>query len=490
MKTKKITSVLCALAIVCSMALSVSAQETAGDRITSAKTPTASNAVTQKWTNHYVAKSAYGDMAACGTPIPVGNYLYVTDNRGKLLKLSAQTGAEVKSASCSNIPPYFSQPTYGDGKIFVPQQTAKGVQISAYDADTLGLVWQSSEITSANGSLQIAAPITYYNHHIYFGTYVQDASWKYISGVFACLNAADGSSAWQYNNDKAGYYWSGSAAVGSAIVFADTAGNLVSHSLTGSTVYGTISLGDAVYSTPYYYNGKLYISVNNGNIVSLPLNSDNTFDTAKKNSVKIGNNITSSPVVYNGRVYVAGGGYGATTPFTVLNADTLGIVYQIKGILSQSTPLVSAAYATEENHHQVYIYVTNYSSGTTDPATYETKYNADSSCTYLIKDSAGQEAASFEKLINVSVPQSCTQSVAASDAGWLYYYNDSGSLFALAPVAVPAKPSNNAGNTSSTTTPVKNVPTGDSGASLVFFGAAAVSAVIFLAARKAGKNNR
>ena len=494
MKARKITSVLCTLALVFTMAVSASAQEVASSSsITSAKTPTGAASVTQKWANKYTSSSAYGDMNACGTPLAVGNYIYVTDsNNGKLLKLNAATGATEKSVACSNIPPYFSQITYGDGKIYVPQQTATSVQISAFDADTLALVWQSSEVTSKSGNLQIAAPIIYYNQHIYFGTYVQDASYSYISGKFACLSTTTGTSVWQYDNASAGYYFAGGTIAGNAIVFGDATGNLVSHDLLNNTVYDTAALGSAVYSTPCYSNGKVYVSVKNGNLISVPLKSNSTFDDTAKITTKLGNNLTSSPVVYNGRVYVAGGGYGATTPFSVLNADTLAIVYQINDIHSQSTPLISTAYATADNHQQVYIYVTNYMDGATNPVTYESTFNAGSSCTYLIKDSAGQTAASYEKLANVSVPQSCTQSIVASDAGWLYYYNDSGNLFALAPTAVtpkpvsstvstPAKSTIAAGNTSSST---PNTPTGSSSTAVIFFSAAVVSAAVYCAAKQ------
>jgi hypothetical protein len=363
-------------------------------------------------------------MSSCGTPLAVGSYIYVTDsNSGKLLKLDAATGATVKSAACSDIPHFFSMIAYGDGKIYVPQQTSFGVQISAFDAATLAFVWHSSALAN----LKIAAPITYYNQHIYFGTYDNNS---YTSGTIACLNTTNGNSVWQYSNPNAGYYCSGGTIAGNAILFADTNGNLTSRNLDG-TLYDTAALGGPVHSTPCFSNGKVYVSLTDGNLVSVPLKSNSTFEIGSKITTKLGNQLTSSPVVYNSRVYIAGGGYGSTTPFSVLNADTLAIIYQINGVLSQSTPLISTAYATAENHQQVYIYVTNYFDGPADWSS----FNPGSSCTYLIKDSENQTTPSYETLANVSVPQSSSQSVLASDAGWLYYYNDSGNLFAFAPTA-------------------------------------------------------
>lgn len=467
MKSKKIVSALCTVVFVCSMVLTVSAQgSVASPNITTAKTPVSSAAVEQKWANKYVSTSAWGESASCGTPVTVGNYVYVTDsNAGKLFKLDAQTGATVKSVDCQNIPPYFSQITYGDGKIYVPQQnnTNKTVQITAFNADTLAKVWQSAEISNpkvgSSDALQVSAPIFYYNQHIYFGTFVQDSSYSYVSGAYLCLNTSDGNTAWQHKNTSSGYYYAGGTVANSAILVGDCAGNLVSLDLATGAGKDSINLGGAIKSTPYFEDGKAYVSVTTGDIISVPVNADGVFNKTAKKAIKVGDNVTSSPVVYNGRLYVAGGGYGSTAPFSVINASTMQIIYQISGIRSQSTPLVSTAYAAQDNNNQVYIYVANYFSGSFDNTTYQSTYNPDSSCLYVIKDSAGQTAPSYEELIAPSVLQYCSQSVVTSDAGWLYYYNDSGNLFAFAPKSVPADGSSSGGQSA-----VSSVPSSEAGA--------------------------
>ena len=244
MKTKKLTAWLCTLTFVCSTAAGAFAVENAdwpqfmgspaSPGITSAKTPVSAAEAKQEWTARYTVTSEFNgskyENNACGTPITVGKFVYFTVSTGKLLKVDAKTGKTAASAEVAGVPPYFSEIAYGDGKIFVPQQTKTGVKISAFNSDTLSLSWQSPEIAHGDVPQQISSPITYYNNHIYFGTYTQDsATYAYTSGVFACVDTKTGQITWQQANDKAGYYWNGSAVLGSAIAVSDTNGNIVSY---------------------------------------------------------------------------------------------------------------------------------------------------------------------------------------------------------------------------------------------------------------------
>lgn len=451
MKTKKITAMLCAFALVVSTTVSASAKSNTdwaqflgspvASGLTDAKTPVNAAAAELKWSVKHTATSEYNGLKlennACGTPIIVGGDLYLTTSDGKLSKLNAATGKPIATTECKNIPLYFSQIAYGDGKVYVPQQTTAGVQISAFDAASLALVWQSEAIAFGTAAQQIASPITYYNNHIYFGTYTQDAkTYAYTSGVYACIDTKTGKSAWQHENATAGYYWNGSAVTGGAIAVSDSSGTITSYQLTDGAIVSTVSAGGPVSSTLCFAEGRIYASLKTGSIYSVKADANGTIygSTANKSAV-LGNSITSSPVVYNGRLYVAGGGYGATTPFSVLNAADLKTIYQIKGIQSQSSPLISTAYASDSNQQKVAIYVIKY--GTTDQ---NYAFSKDSSCVYAISDSKGQTKASYETLFTPSAAQSSTQSLAASSDGKLYYFNDSGTLYAIgAKTSLPSK---------------------------------------------------
>ncbi len=451
MKTKKIAALLCALTIAVSAAVSASAAENTdwaqflGSPVksgqTASQTPQSASGAQLAWSDKHTVTSEYNGMKfennACGTPITVGNYIYYTVSDGKLLKLDSKTGKTVAAAACQNIPPYFSQIAYGDGKIYVPQQTATGVQIAAFNADTMVPVWQSDEIAYGSAVQQISSPITYYNQHIYFGTYTQDMStYAYTSGVYACVDTNTGKAVWQQATDTAGYYWNGGAVIGTAIAVADSAGTITAFNLTDGTKVSSVSVGSPVSSTLSYAEGRVYASSKSGYIYSAKADESGIFygSTAVKSSV-LGSNISSSPVVYNGRLYVAGGGYGATAPFSVLDAATLKTIYQIKDIKSQSSPLVTTAYATDKNKHQVSVYVTSY--GTADQ---DGNFAKGSSSVYVIQDSEGQTRPSYETLFTPSIAQSSSQSLTPSKDGMLFYFNDSGTMYAIgkkAPLASP-----------------------------------------------------
>jgi outer membrane protein assembly factor BamB len=450
MKSKRIRSALCAITLMFSIPACAAAQsaqdwpqflgspKTPG--ITAAKTPVNPSDAKLLWSIKHSTTSEYNGMKmesnACGTPIAVGNSLYMTLSSGTLLKLDAQTGKTLASASCKDIPLYNSQIACGDGKIFVPQQTSVGVRISAFDMDSLSPVWQSDTIAYGSSAQQIASPIMYYDHKIYFGTYTQDPkTYAYNSGVYACLSAENGKTAWKHENAAAGYYWNGAAVTGSAIAVSDTAGNVSTYRLSDGSPVSTVSAGGPVNSTPCYANGRIYVSVKSGYIYSVKADANGQIaaGTALKSAV-LGNNISSSPVEYNGRLYVAGGGYGAATPFSVLNAADLKTIYQIKEIQSQSSPLVTTAYADAANKNRVLIYVTKY--GTVDQ---NSVFSKDSSCVYVISDREGQTTPSYETLFTPSAPQSCSQSLTCSANGTLFYYNDSGNLYAIgSKAALPA----------------------------------------------------
>lgn len=444
MKTKKITALLCALAVAVSVSLNASAaantdwpQFLGADQtgVTAAPTPANAAEAELKWTANYTTTTEYNGVSyvnnACGTPILQGNNLYVTDANGFLFKLDAKTGKMLQKASCSGTISYNSFLCYGDGKIFVPLTSGDNIKIQVFSADNLSLL-NSVDFSLSGKQLCNNSPITYFNGNVYFSF----GSTKKDGGALVCMNASDYSIKWKNTDTTSGYYWNGSMVVGTAIAAVDAQGDIRTFNLETGALVNTYSLGKKVSSTPAYADGVLYLSTTDGYIASVKIKSDGTIDSGSKKATSqpLGENITSSPVVYNGRVYVAGSGLNPstyasyTTPFSVLNASDLSVIYQIKDIHSQSTPLISTAYATEANHRKVLIYVADYGAWDAD---YQPV--AGSSRVYAIKDSAGQTAASYETLFTPSakLSQSSTQTLIPSKDGVLYYYNDTGTLFAL-----------------------------------------------------------
>lgn len=456
MKTKKITALLCALAVAVSASVSASAaantdwpQFLGADHtgITAAQTPAAAAETELKWSTLSSYNGSWGPASGWGTPIAVGDYLYVTDKAAnRLKKVNAKTGAVAAQTAVNDLPSSFVYIAYGDGKIYVPQETAGGVKLSAFSADTLAPAWQSSEIAFPSGTAQMGSPIVYSDHHIYFGTYVS-SNYVYVAGSYVSVSTDDGAVAWKTDNASSGYYWAGAAILGSAAAVLDNAGTIHTFALSDGHEVGSVPAGTAASSTLAYFDGVLYASLKDGYIFAVTAASDGNLTLPGKKSAVLGGGLSSSPVVYNGRLYVAGGGFGATAPFSVLNASDLSVVYQISGIHSQSTPLISTAYATQANHQQVLIYVADYGA-------WDDNYLpvSGSSRVYAVKDSAGQTTPSYETLFAPAAAQSqsSTQTLIPSGDGMLYFYNDSGTLFALGKKAVkPAQPASGASSAAS-----------------------------------------
>lgn len=397
--------------------------------VTDAKTPTTKEGTMELW----AARLGSGWGATPGTPIIVGDFLYTFGN-GKLNRLSTETGEILKAVDCPGQKGFFSYITYGDGKLFVPCTLNGRVVVIAYDEETMEQVWVSDNIGKEEDSLQPLSSVVYHDGYIYMGVSNGSAD----KGLFVAMTTedeepADSSEikefAWTYapETGNQGYYWANGAIVGDAIVFGGESGELTLHSLTDGTVYDTITVDGAIRSTVHYdvESGRVFVTTKSGYIHSVKVNANHTFDKGSLISKFISGDITSSPVVYNGRLYLGGGGISSAAAFSVLDADTLEVIYKIDEIQSQSSPIITTAYATEENDHQVYIYMVKYNGYANGG------YEEDSGCVYAIKDCQGQTEPSYEVIAVPSVLQYCTQSVAVGEDGTLYYYNDSGNLFAF-----------------------------------------------------------
>ena len=441
---KKIINILVAISLVFAMAIPVfasGASQTAPSQLSSywpafrgaeafkgltdAKTPTTTAETELKWSYN----TGGNFMSAPGFPIEVGEFVYYAF-KSNVIKLNKETGALLKtSPNAVAAAGFFSTIAYGDGKIFMP---IAGGRIQAFDAETLDSLWVSQVCPLS--SMQSNSPVTYHDGYIYMGVSNSNAT----SGTFFCLSTEDEyitttneikNYTWSYTPAGAGFYWSEGVAVGENIIFAGEDGILVSHHLTNDVVTSTFTLtknngsaAEAVRSSTHYdkENGRVYVSTKAGSIHSIKLNANGTFDSASYLSKFLANDLTSSPATYKGRLYLGGGGVSSAAGVSVLNAETLDIIYQISGIGSQSSPIISTAYATVENNWKVYIYLLQYTGTST---------NKDR--IYCLTDEQGQTTSNYTELAQSPNPQYNSSSLAVGKDGTLYYKNDSGYLFAF-----------------------------------------------------------
>lgn len=425
--------------------------------VTDAKTPVSADQTVEKW------KADLNDGWADPSVVLLDDSLYTVygnmmSGSCYLQKRSVSDGSVQKQTQLIENIGFFPFITYGDGKLFVSVDDGR---IEAFDANTLAPLWVSQTLYDVIGDdadgQQSLAPIIYNNGYVYTGSTYGNAS----TGMYYCLSAdcnevapsdldewkdeitSDGLKVnrfqWTYVPDtgKKGFYWGGGAVTGNAIVFGGDNGELVSHSLTKDTVFDKIDLNSSGYSkdddssairsTAFYdkATGRVLVSSKEDcTISSLAVKPDGTFNHASLIQKQITNagNITSSPIVYNGRLYIGSGGMGAGSEFSVLDANTLDIIYQVP-IQTQSTPVLTTAYATAENHNTVYLYVAWYDQDATDGL---------SDCIFCIKDYEGNTQPDCTKLITPSINQCNTCTLALGNDGTIYYKNDSGTLFAFA----------------------------------------------------------
>ena len=450
--TKSIVSLVLVLAVILSMPISISAVknvspekeylsysqfrgEALSQGIVDSKTPISKESTVEKWG----IKFGTGWSDVPGTPVIVGDYLYcLVAGQSKLYRVDANTGEILKSVPCQGKSQFFSTIAYYDGVIYVPRAASDntGAVIIAYDEETMDQLWISEPLGGANSRIQPLSAVTGYDGHIYVG--VSDGSAS--EGAYACFDTVDENTEktdevkapkWTYKpeNMKSGYYWSAGAIVGDTIIFGGEATELVIHSLTEDKVYDTLVLepnATAGIRSSVHYDAKtnrVFVALKSGNIYSVKLSGDNTFDTSSIIKTNIGNDITSSPVVFGDRLYIGGGGISSGNGFTVMDSENLEIIYQIDEIKTQASPIVTTAYATKENGYEVKMYVTGFGgigSGGYDPT---------SSCVYMITDRQGQTEPEYEIIATPSQLQYCTQSAAIGGDGSIYFYNDGGTMF-------------------------------------------------------------
>lgn len=384
-----------------------------------AATPVDTNTTGPKWKKRF--SQSMGSVMN-STPIITEKNIYIvskdvlykTDKEGTILstlQLCASMNSMCHMAS--------------DGKnLYIP---LGGGLLQCVEMNTMTAVWTSEPFGG-----QSLTTLYIHDGLVYAGTTNGDGS----AGCYYCVGAEDGKTRWSYQNETfpCGYYWSGaiSATLSTEeyLLFGGDNGILVSHSLTSDQVYDTLDLTSITGSKGKIRAGitydagsnAFYTTSNNGYLYQIRMGENGKFD--RVNSVFLGDsagktvNCTSTPTIYNGRIYVSSY-YDNAGRISVIDADTMHTIYAAATGTAdiKSSPLVSTGYATEENHHRVYVYFTQ---------------NTVPGGVYYIEDSSVTESADIKTLFEPkNNPQFCLHSLAADAEGTLYYSNDSGTFFAV-----------------------------------------------------------
>ena len=416
--------------------------------LTSSLTPRAASQSKLKWAA--TLKEADDWMTAVSEPLVIGQHIYIAV--GTQLVVLDKDGRITAKGALAGAIGYTCRPLYSGGRVLVP--LADG-SLQALAADSLKTVWLTNApapYESANGQLahQALATLTGDGDRVYMGTACADWVSSYY-GVYRCIDTETGRVIWEYVNDKAGYYWSGAARAGAALLIAGDDGILTSLDAENGAVIDTADLGAPVRST-LAMSGSTLLAVTTDGVLHTLSVTDGRLSGHR--SVAFAASSTSSPTVYNGRVYVGGvlseeDDYAGL--LAVVDLDTLAILQKATAPGDvKSAPLVATGY-----DGAVYAYFTA---------------NEEPGAVYVLK--AGDPSAAAPTLFTPAEENRnyCMASVIADADGVLYYTNDSGKLFAIASTGTneenPSKPTNpkpaptpSAPTTGTTTQPEGDGPT-------------------------------
>jgi len=400
------------LALVISVQLAVPAFGIGGT--TAAQTPRAADEARLKWDYRLKETDDWGTNVS--DPVLVGSNVFVAMN-DKLLKLAAD-GTLAGQANLAGLIDYTCRPLALDGVIYVPLGEGR---LQAVNAATLQSVWVTAALpgvecgytdydaewnpitVTADLPQQSQTTVAADGGKLYFGTACADWVASYF-GTFLCVDAATGNTVWTYENDGAGYYWSGAAFYGNAVIFAGDDGILTSLNKATGAVIDTLDLGAAVRSTVVVEGAYAFAAARDGKFNKVALNAGGGFGA--KTSVTFAADSTSTPAIANGKAYVGGAKADYTGVLAVIEIAGMTASAVAVSAPVQASPLVSTAYGTP------YVYYTA---------------NGEPGALYVYNGTAG--AALFTPA--AADRNYCVASVVAGSDGTLYYTNDSGKLFAV-----------------------------------------------------------
>ncbi|MDE7149419.1 MAG: Ig-like domain-containing protein, partial [Bacteroidales bacterium] len=311
----------------------------------------------EKWSMDYVSA-----MQA----VVAGDYLYCIWSYGnrEVRKVDIATGGVEETQNLWSE----GDLVYGDGKIFITQRGYSWCGVLALDAETLDTLWVAQ--CETNNAYGTDNPWVYAEGYIYGG----------FSGHYYCFSTADPDPdrndetikpVWHKSTTQKYDVYEGILAtiVGDDIYIGEANKMLRLNRKTGEEL-GVLTLtNDAnIYGGSCYdaASGRLLFKDANHNLCSIKV-GENGFDMDSKKVVNINRiswNNYSAPTVYNGRVYAT-----VEKTLEVLDVETLEQYYSYSlgqytndgttfyDNTAESKPLISTAFATDENNHTVYIYL-------------------------------------------------------------------------------------------------------------------------------------
>ena len=353
------------------------------------------------------------------------NYLYTvktadwgSDSNGELLKINKSTMEienRVELIGKTGYTPFIAA---GDEQIFVPLSDGR---IQAFDAKTLVATWISKTPEKVG---EVASHLTYHDGYLYYGI----GGYSPNQGdLFICISTKDEDRSqqfetkelkWVYDQGQ-GYYWSEAVVINDCIAFSGYDGKVILHDLKDDNVYDTLDLGIGKITNSLFYDqetSKIVVANTNGYVATVEVNDHDLKENTLNKSKQFNGQFSSSPVCYNGRIYIGG---GAGISFTVLDLNTLEEIYSFDNIAGSCKPILSTAYASDDNHQEVQLYMINYA--------YDSNRQTH---LYHITDNQVNKTANYQSLytLDTSISSNYWNGNLIMDENAFYAYNGNGTI--------------------------------------------------------------
>ena len=329
-----------------------------------------------------------------------------------LFRICAETGQEQAQLALAEPINFTSRPHVAgldEGPvgqvIYIPLSNGR---LQAVDMLDMISLWVTDPLPAYNGmEQQSLSSVSSYDGQVFFGTAAASWTGSYF-GTFMAVNE-DGSIAWYYINENAGYYWAGADFHNDTVFIAGDDGVLMSFDWATGAVIDTLALGAPVRASVVVDrllgSDNHYVFVNaDGTFHRVALNANGTFGT--HTSLSFTSSSVSTPtIVHNHTAWVGG----------------------MDGIV-----------AIDTRHMEIRATIT-----TRAPVQSSPLFNLGTSLIYFtVNDTPGALYMSSGQIFTLFTPAEpyqnfCIASPIAGSDGTLFYTNDSGQLFAVERIDQP-----------------------------------------------------
>jgi len=224
------------------------------------------------------------------SPTVVGDYVYVGALDGKTYCMDVVNGTIIWKFQTAGL--ITSSPAVVDGGVYIVTQEPSTGALYKLNAYTGNMMWKH--------------PIPY-ESGLGGGTDMH-ASTTVVDGMVFCsssqsahyaVNATTGDTIWTYKDPNANEFIVSSPVYENGQVIVIDKFSIVSLNATNGTMLWSSFIGDELYVSPTYADGKLYEVTDERSIYVL-----NSTNGTKLSSFPMGSNSWSAPSIYEGRVYV------------------------------------------------------------------------------------------------------------------------------------------------------------------------------------------